>query len=248
LGLLPKSFEDRTSDPRVSADGASAAIAVAGPCALRQLAVRVVDLVDQRGLFIMRPAIVSAIATSLLTASARSSVSTVTAFGSNPGALRMRVYAPTRLRVGRPLVVVLHGCRQDAATFAVEAGWLALAQQFRCALLLPEQTSENNRGRCFNWFQPDDVRRGSGEAMSIRQMIRKASKRFGSDPRRIFVVGFSAGGGMTAALLAAYPRVFAAGGVVAGMPVGCARTPMVAMLKMQRAVLLQRLRLKTGEL
>jgi poly(3-hydroxybutyrate) depolymerase len=40
---------------------------------------------------------------------------------------------------------------------------------------------------------------------------------------------------MTAALLAAYPAVFAAGGVVAGMPVGSAKTPIMALLQAQRA-------------
>ena len=40
---------------------------------------------------------------------------------------------------------------------------------------------------------------------------------------------------MAAALLAAYPSVFAAGGVFAGMPVGCARTPIMALARMRRA-------------
>ena len=153
----------------------------------------------------------------------------------NPGALRMRVFAPAKLAAGRPLVVVLHGCRQDAASFATDAGWIAVARRFRLALLLPEQTYENNKGRCFNWFRPEDVKRGSGEIMSIRQMIRHATQRFGSDPKQIFVTGFSAGGGMAAALMAAYPAVFAAGGIVAGMPAGCATTQMGAVLHMRHA-------------
>ena len=156
-------------------------------------------------------------------------------FGSNPGALRMQTYAPPRLPPGRALIVVLHGCGQSAATFASDAGWIAVADALRLTLLLPEQTHENNRGGCFNWFRADDTRRGSGEAMSIRQMIRASVKRFGSDPRQIFVVGFSAGGGMAAALLAAYPALFAAGAVVAGMPVGCASSVAGAMLRMRRA-------------
>jgi poly(hydroxyalkanoate) depolymerase family esterase len=189
-------------------------------------------LFSRRGSFV-RPTLINTIANTCFNASALSGVSTITGFGSNPGALQMHVYAPPRLRAGRPLVVVLHGCRQDAASFAADAGWIAIAQQFRLALLLPEQTCENNKGRCFNWFLPDDVRRGSGEIMSIRQMIRHAAKRFGSDPKQIFVAGFSAGGGMAAALLAAYPAVFAAGGIVAGMPAGCAKSQMGAMLHMR---------------
>ena len=162
-------------------------------------------------------------------------ISEVVAFGSNPGALRMLVYARARMPPNRPLVVVLHGCGQQAAAFASDSGWLALADELGFSLLLPEQVHENNRGRCFNWFRPDDVRRGSGEAMSIRQMLRVAIARYASDPKRVFIVGFSAGGGMAAAMLAAYPAVFAAGGVVAGMPVGCAKTQMGAMLHMRRA-------------
>lgn len=183
----------------------------------------------------VRTAIGEAIQSAFRTRSARSGILAVPSFGSNPGKLRMWLYAPTRLPAGRPLVVVLHGCGQDAASFAADGGWLALAEQFRVALLMPEQTHDNNRARCFNWFLPDDVRRGSGEAMSIRQMIRHGVARHSSDPRRIFIAGFSAGGAMAAAMLAAYPAVFAAGGVVAGMPVGCANSATGAMLRMRRA-------------
>jgi feruloyl esterase len=52
----------------------------------------------------------------------------------------MLVYAPPRLPADAPLVVVLHGCRQDAEGFAADAGWLALARRLRMALVLPEQT------------------------------------------------------------------------------------------------------------
>lgn len=177
----------------------------------------------------------ASLARALLTGVGLTGLTEISAFGSNPGALRMLLYAPSRLASGRPLVVVLHGCGQDAASFAADAGWIALADEFRLALVLPEQSYENNRGRCFNWFRPEDVRRGGGEAMSIRQMIRKAAARHGSDPKRVFIAGFSGGAGMAAAMLAAYPAVFAAGGVVAGLPVGCALTPMGAMLRMRHA-------------
>src|SRR3954462_3065441 len=90
-------------------------------------------------------------------------VTEIADFGSNPGGLRMLVYAPARLPPDAPLIVVLHGCQQDAAGFAAHAGWLALARRLRCALVLPEQRAENNRARCFNWHRPADARRSSGE-------------------------------------------------------------------------------------
>ena len=160
--------------------------------------------------------------------------SEVTAFGSNPGDLRMHLCTPARVHPGAPLILVLHGCKQDATGFAADAGWVALSAKLRIPLVLPEQGFRNNQARCFNWFRPGDVARGKGEAHSIRQMLRHAAKRFGSDPRRVFVVGFSAGGSMAAALLAAYPEVFAAGAVVAGTPVGCAFSTVGALLQMHQ--------------
>jgi hypothetical protein len=58
-----------------------------------------------------------------------------TAFGSNPGNLRMLSYVPAELAPTAPLIVVLHGCKQKAAAFARDAGWLALADRGKLALL-----------------------------------------------------------------------------------------------------------------
>lgn len=160
----------------------------------------------------------------------------VSEFGSNPGNLRMFAYAPTRRSVkGAPLIVLMHGCGQGAAAFAKETGWIALAEQTGATLVLPEQKSDNNRGRCFNWYRPGDVRRGSGEALSVRQMIRTAMDRYHSDPKRIFIVGLSAGGAMALALMAAYPSLFNAGAIVAGMPVGAASNGVMALVRMRQA-------------
>jgi poly(hydroxyalkanoate) depolymerase family esterase len=160
----------------------------------------------------------------------------ITAFGSNPGRLAMFVHVPAVLPApGAPLIVLLHGCGQSATTFARDTGWLALADRSGFPMVLPEQSGENNHGRCFNWFRPTHVRRGFGEALSIRQMVAAAIQRFGSDPNRIYIAGLSAGGAMTAALLAAYPDVFAAGAVVAGLPVGAASNASEALRRMAEA-------------
>ncbi|MEV5543783.1 PHB depolymerase family esterase [Saccharopolyspora shandongensis] len=146
----------------------------------------------------------------------------VTGFGANPGALRMFEYVPDGLPAGRPVVVAMHGCTQDAAGYGNGAGWVELAERSGFTLVLPQQEAANNSSRCFNWFQPGDTTRGQGEAESVAQMVRRAIDDTGADPARVYVTGLSAGGGMTSVLLATYPEMFAGGGVVAGLPFGCA--------------------------
>jgi len=145
-------------------------------------------------------------------------------FGSNPGALRANVYIPPALAPDAALVVVLHGCTQTAAGYDVGAGWSEMANRHGFALLFPEQQRLNNPNLCFNWFEPNDSRRGSGEALSIRQMIAAVASTYPINPARIFVTGLSAGGAMASVMLATYPEVFAGGAIIAGLPYGCART------------------------
>ena len=145
-------------------------------------------------------------------------------FGSNPGALKARTYIPESILESAPLVVVLHGCLQTAAAYDHGSGWSTLADQEGFALLYPEQQRTNNPNLCFNWFQPDDTRRGGGEALSIYQMIEQMISEHGIDRRRIYVTGLSAGGAMAGVMLATYPEVFAGGAIIAGLPFGSAQT------------------------
>lgn len=154
--------------------------------------------------------------------------------GPNPGGLRLLAHG-ARPPPNRPLVVLLHGCGQTAAAFAHASGWAALADRLGFALLLPEQVEANNHSRCFRWFQADDTVRGRGEGASIATMTRWAIQRFDAAPDQVFVAGLSAGGAMAAALLAAYPDLFRAGAVVAGMPVGSAQGAVQALMRMAHA-------------
>ena len=127
-------------------------------------------------------------------------------FGANPGDLRMFSFVPDQKQPAPGLVVVLHGCGQSAAGYDLGAGWSTLAKHYGFALLMPEQQSSNNAQGCFNWFNPEDITRGSGEACSIRQMIARMVEDHQIDPLRIFVTGLSAGGAMTTVMLATYPN------------------------------------------
>ncbi|MFF8878017.1 extracellular catalytic domain type 1 short-chain-length polyhydroxyalkanoate depolymerase [Streptomyces flaveolus] len=157
-------------------------------------------------------------------ASAAAGPNQVTGFGTNPGNLSMYTYAPDALPAGAPLVVALHGCTQSANDYYTHSGWPKFADRYGFALVLPQTSSGNNANSCFNWFEPGDSARGRGEALSIRQMVDKAVSLYGSDSRRVYITGLSAGGGMTADMLAAYPDVFAGGAVDSGLPAYCANS------------------------
>ena len=173
-----------------------------------------------------RPASVAVVATLLLTligsTPAAAAVEPVPSFGSNPGNLKMFRYVPAGLPTGRPVVVALHGCTQNASGYGTGSGWTQLADRLKFAVVLPEQQSGNNFNKCFNWFERGDTTRGQGEAESIAQMVRKTVTDTGANAARVHVTGLSAGGAMTAVMLATYPEMFAGGGVVAGIAYRCA--------------------------
>ena len=155
-------------------------------------------------------------------------------FSSNPGNLRA---VATPGPKGAPLVVVLHGCGQTAAGYDAGTGWSRLAAERGFAVLAMEQKPANNPGTCFDWFLPEDTRRGEGEVESIAAAIRQMIAQHGLDGTRVFVTGLSAGGAMTAAMLACYPDMFAAGAIIAGLPYGAAQNVRDALETMRAAPL-----------
>lgn len=156
-------------------------------------------------------------------AQVQSRLTAVTSFGTNPGNLKMYKYAPANMPANAPLVVAMHGCTQTAAAYEA-TGWTALADVLKFYVVYPEQQSGNNQNACFNWFEPGDITRGQGEALSIKQMVDTMKAAHSIDASRVFVTGLSAGAAMTHVMAATYPDVFAGGAVMAGIPYKCATT------------------------
>jgi len=115
-----------------------------------------------------------------------------------------------------PLLVMLHGCQQDAHTFAQGSRMNELADEQRFLVLYPQQPLRANALRCWNWFDAR-TEHGAGEAAAIAALVRDVTQRYPVDRSRVYVAGISAGGAMTAILALCYGALFAACAIVAGV-------------------------------
>ena len=86
----------------------------------------------------------------------------VNSFGSNPGNLKMYLYKPALLDESKlvSLVVVMHGCLQNAGVVAKQSGWNKLADKYGFLVLYPQQRILNNPMKCFCWYNRNDIEKG----------------------------------------------------------------------------------------
>lgn len=148
---------------------------------------------------------------------AQHTLTQIEAFGLNKGNLKMYAYIPKNMDKTEkiPLVFVLHGCTQSAKQISSETGWNKLADSFNFMVVYPEQRQVNNATKCFNFFIGFKAKKDKGEVASIKQMIDYCFTNFTIDSSMVFITGMSAGGGMSNALLNAYPELFNAGALLA---------------------------------
>ncbi|HSS64001.1 MAG TPA: PHB depolymerase family esterase [Gammaproteobacteria bacterium] len=134
---------------------------------------------------------------------------------------------------GRPLLVVLHGCEQSAEDMVLLTGFDVLAAEHGLAVLYPEtDPSTGNPYGCWRWWAPVNQIRSGGDPEIIVNMVTETFSATRVDRKRVYAVGLSSGGAMSAVLGALYPEVFAAVGVHSGMPYAAASTATCALRAM----------------
>ena len=151
------------------------------------------------------------------------------AFGLQ-GGRRFRLYRPPDMQRGErlPLLVMLHGCGQDARSFATSTRMNRVASRERFFVLYPEQDRLANVQGCWNWFDTDGGR-AVAEVALIMKAIDQVCLMHPVDAARIAVAGLSAGASMAALLVTHHPERFKALVMHSGIPPGTAHSSMSAL-------------------
>ena len=150
------------------------------------------------------------------------------------GARRFRLFSPPGIRPGErlPLMVMLHGCGQDADGFAASTRMNRVAVRERFLVLYPEQDRLANPQACWNWFGTDSGR-AQGEVGLILRAIDQVCLQHPADRTRVAVAGLSAGASMAALLAARHPDRFQVLVMHSGVPPGVAHSTLSALRAMR---------------
>jgi poly(hydroxyalkanoate) depolymerase family esterase len=146
------------------------------------------------------------------------------------GARRFRLYRPPGIKTGErlPLMVMLHGCGQDANSFAASTRMNRIAMRERFLVLYPEQDRLANGQGCWNWFDTGSGR-AYGEAALIMKAIDQVCLLQPVDAARVAIAGLSAGASMAALLVTRHPQRFKAVVMHSGVAPGTAHSTLSAL-------------------
>ena len=150
------------------------------------------------------------------------------------GMLRYRLFKPQGVRQSErlPLLVMLHGCGQNAQTLAASTRMNQLAERERFLVLYPEQSHISNMQGCWNWHQTRSGKAQS-EADAIAAAIDQICLTQAVDTMRIALAGLSAGAGMAALLATRSPERFRAIAMHSGIAPGVAHSSATALAAMR---------------
>ncbi|HTJ47365.1 MAG TPA: PHB depolymerase family esterase [Kofleriaceae bacterium] len=127
------------------------------------------------------------------------------------------VHVPAGMEQGvpRPLIVVLHGCWEDAKTHETNAQWDAFADVHHLYVLHAQDAQQVQQ--CFDWWSLAS-QQGDGDAAGVLAMVDAIEAQYSIDTSHVYLDGFSSGGALAVILCAIAPQRFAGAIVHAGLP------------------------------
>jgi poly(hydroxyalkanoate) depolymerase family esterase len=138
---------------------------------------------------------------------------------------RYALFVPSRQPVApAPLLVMLHGCKQNPEDFARGTRMNRLAEEHGFLVAYPEQARLDNGGNCWNWFVPRQQERDGSEPTQVAQIVHEVMRLHPVAPGAVYVAGLSAGAAMAVVLGQAYPELFSGVAAHSGLPMGSAHS------------------------
>jgi poly(hydroxyalkanoate) depolymerase family esterase len=145
------------------------------------------------------------------------------AYTNAEGTMEYKLYVPKNYTGARaPLLVMLHGCKQNPDDFATGTRMNDLADQQGFLVVYPAQRARANGQKCWNWFDTKDQVREQGEPSLIAGLTLEVAAGYAVEEQHIFIAGMSSGAAMAVIMGATYPELFAAVGAHSGLPYGAA--------------------------
>lgn len=160
------------------------------------------------------------------------------AFAGPAGSRQYTLYVPGNYDPVRKhmLVVLLHGCTQDAADIARGTRIAEHADREGFLAVLPEQPASANAKKCWNWYDPAHQSRDAGEPSLIAGITEQVRRDYAVDEARIHLAGISAGAAMASIVAVAYPERYASIAIHSGLPWGAAHDVMTALGAMAKGI------------
>lgn len=139
---------------------------------------------------------------------------------------RYLLRGPEQTKTARPLVVLLHGCKQTASEIALLTRMENFSETKEFFLLLPEQSTFKNSDRCWNWYSPSNQSATDkfSETALIKDMIDTTIAKYKVDKKNVYIMGLSAGAAQAFNMIAVYPELFSGALLHSGVPYKAAKT------------------------
>ena len=132
------------------------------------------------------------------------------------------VYAPDGLNGLAPMVMALHGCKQNHDDVLQDWGLKAAADRYGFLLVAPFITSYDGlrNKNCWGFWFDGHRHEGMGEPEDLHQIALEVESRFSVDPERRYITGLSSGGAMTVVASVTHNEYWAAAAAASGLAYG----------------------------